>query len=597
MGTPATDLPQQELAVPGIAPELFVGICTLLLAIAVWLWVRQRRQQQRVEAQVRLRTLELSVAHRQLAASEARSRAVFELGLVGLAELATDTAIVRCNGEFAAMLGVAREGLTGTRFLQLVEEADRAEVRAGADALSRGAAERHVAVLRVVGADGVARRARLALRAVTGDDGAVEQLLAVLVDLTEILGLVEGLQVAKEQAEAATRAKSEFLANMSHEIRTPITAILGYTDMLREEEQSPDVVQAIDVIQRNGKHLLVILNDILDLSKIEARKLHVESLPFALLPLLDDVHALLRARAIEKGIGFDVVGEGAVPLQLTSDPTRLRQILTNLVGNAIKFTDDGSVTIAVGLVPAEPRPLLEVHVRDTGIGMTAEQQASLFQPFVQADNSTSRRFGGTGLGLAISHRLAGMLGGALRVASAPGRGTTFTLTLDPGALDPAQCAATLDDARARSRALPKVAAPGDPQQQRPCRVLVAEDGPDNQRLLRALLTKAGHTLEIVDNGQLALDAIAQAREAGEPFDVVVMDMQMPVLDGYGAVRALRAQGDGVPVIACTAHAMAEERDKCLAAGCSDYTTKPIDRRDLLKKVARWTTRSPADGMR
>ena len=413
--------------------------------------------------------------------------------------------------------------------------------------------------------------------------------MALRFDITAEKSDAAALVAARAEAEAANAAKSQFLANMSHEIRTPMTAILGYATLLRESEQKPEVLQALDVIQRNGQRLLVILNDILDLSKIEAACMAVESCRFELGPMLREIVDLMRSGAADKQLVLKVEASTPLPRHVTSDPTRLRQILTNLIGNAIKFTEHGTVRIAVSCTPPGELPgRLRILVEDTGIGMTPRQQMSLFQPFSQGDNTVTRRYGGTGLGLAISQRLAAMLGGAIHAASEPGVGTTFCLTIDPGPL-------SADDYRPSSMADCDAAAtlpPATPSSanSRTLRVLVAEDGPDNQRLFRAMLAKAGHDFTIVGDGEAACTAVLAAAHAQRPFDVVVMDMQMPVLDGYGATRRLRELGITTPVIACTAHAMAEDRDRCLAAGCSDFTTKPIDRRALLAKIA---ARSPA----
>jgi signal transduction histidine kinase/ActR/RegA family two-component response regulator len=399
------------------------------------------------------------------------------------------------------------------------------------------------------------------------------------------------LAVAKEQAEAFSRCKTEFLANMSHEIRTPMTAILGYADVLMDEgdlSQAPESrIEAIFTIKRNGEHLLRIINDILDLSKIEAGKMTVESVACSPIQLLTDVDSLMRVRAEAKGIALRVECAGELPESIHSDPTRLRQILVNLVGNAVKFTSRGAVCVIARLVRGE-RPSLEFDVVDSGVGMTAEQTQRLFQPFSQADASTTRSFGGTGLGLVISKRLAEMLGGDVAVVKTePGVGTTFRFTLAIGSLAGVPMIATQGGVsnfvKAQVPAIPNTSV----IQLTRCRILLAEDGVDNQRLIAFVLRKVGAEVVTVENGQLAVDAALAADEQGRRFDVILMDMQMPVMDGYQAVALLRAKRYRGPIIALTAHAMSGDREKCLGVGCDDYATKPIDRDALIEQIARW----------
>ena len=389
---------------------------------------------------------------------------------------------------------------------------------------------------------------------------------------------------ANQELEAANRAKSEFLANMSHELRTPMTAVLGYADLLLDDDLTAEERQAhVSTIRKNGEHLLSVINDILDLSKIEAGRMTVERIPCAPSQILDDVVSLLHVRAVSRGLALQVRYETPIPEMIRSDPTRLRQILLNLVGNAIKFTERGSVQLLVSCDAARRRIAFEIA--DTGIGMSREHVERLFQPFTQADTSTTRVFGGTGLGLAICHRLAGMLGGDIQVASLLGRGSSFVLTLEAGPLD----AVRMID---RFRVPAPAAATGPlPSAQLAGSALLAEDSRANQALIATFLRKAGVVVTIAETGRIAVEE-ALAERAGESgFDVILMDMQMPELDGYGATRALRQSGYRRPIIALTAHAMDGDRDKCLAAGCDDYLTKPVDRDALLTKVADWIQRS------
>ncbi len=393
------------------------------------------------------------------------------------------------------------------------------------------------------------------------------------------------LEASSHEVQAANQAKTEFLANMSHEIRTPLTSILGYAELVLHDEQiagSADEREgALRVIQRNGEHLLGILNDILDLSKIEAGKLSCEQLRFSPGHLLHEVAALMGVRAQAKGLDFNFSCDGPIPQTIRSDPTRLRQILINLLGNAVKFTETGEIKVVVRMAAA-PAELIEFEVRDTGIGMNAAQVESVFQPFAQGDTSTTRQFGGTGLGLAISSRLAEMLGGRLECESNSGAGSVFRVFVATGPLQGIKRINYLDDGTS-----PEPEAASEPPPLAPLarrRVLLAEDGPDNQRLVSLVLRKAGAETTIVENGQEAVDQVLAAWSSGRPFDIVLMDMQMPVLDGYSATEQLRQAGYTLPIVALTAHAMVGDREKCLAAGCSEYSTKPIDRRLLIAQL-------------
>ncbi|MFO0829844.1 MAG: CHASE4 domain-containing protein [Phycisphaerales bacterium] len=400
----------------------------------------------------------------------------------------------------------------------------------------------------------------------------------------------EELRAARDAAELANRAKSEFLANMSHEVRTPMTAILGYADLLSEQANQPGFRpnDCIETIRRNAKHLLTIINDILDLSKIEAGRMQVERTDFAPARIAAEVVELLQEHATRKSLALKVEFATPMPQRIVSDPTRLRQILLNLTGNAIKFTLSGSVTLRL-LCDASRRQLV-AEVVDTGIGMTEAQTRRLFTPFSQADASTSRVFGGTGLGLTISRRLAQLLGGSLILASTSQAGSTFRLTVDTGPLD--GVAFSRDPLAADAPASGPAPSAPEPATTHPgaelvgLSLLLAEDGPDNQRLIGFVLRKAGATLQIVSDGRAAVDATLAAMRAGRPFDVILMDMQMPVLDGYGATRELRTRGITTPVLALTAHAMEGDRNCCLAAGCDDYETKPIERLRLVATCAR-----------
>ncbi len=404
------------------------------------------------------------------------------------------------------------------------------------------------------------------------------------------------LEIARLEADAANLAKSEFLANMSHEIRTPMTAILGYAETLLTEgditQAPPQRIEAIQTIIRNGEHLLNLINGILDLSKIEAGKLKLEQVGCSPFQLAHEVISLMDVKADAKGLPLTLKSADKIPKTIRTDPTRLRQILINIVGNAIKFTEVGQVCLEISVSEAtDAHPLIRFDVRDTGIGMTQQQTGQLFRAFSQVDASTTRKFGGTGLGLAISKRLAKMLGGDITVTSQAAKGSTFRVTVATGPLDDVPMIDP-EDCIGCDRATPEKKLPTDtPPEQLDCRVLLAEDGADNQRLISFLLEKAGARVTVAENGQTAYEKATQAAHTDQPFDVILMDMQMPVMDGYEATRKLRTDGYTAAIIALTAHAMDGDRDKCIEVGCDDYASKPINREKLIAVVSKYGRQS------
>ena len=396
----------------------------------------------------------------------------------------------------------------------------------------------------------------------------------------------EALQKAKEQAEFANISKSAFLANTSHELRTPMTAILGYAEMLLDPAQSVDDRRnCVQTIHRNGEHLLSIINDLLDISKIEAQKVTVEKLKTSLPLLVADVIGLTRPWAIKKGLSYEVEFAGEIPATIETDALRTKQVLVNLIGNAIKFTQSGSVKLAIRREISYFRQTIYFEVSDTGIGMTPPQIAKLFQPFTQADDSTTRRFGGTGLGLTISQRLARVLGGDIAVQSTMGVGSTFTVHIDGGTREGIEVIENLTVDQLQVGADEQVIC--EPQALKGT-VLLAEDGEDNQALIATHLRKVGLDVVIACDGKQAVDQV-KART----FDLILMDMQMPEMDGYSATRLLRQTGHTLPIIALTANAMAEDRVRCLDAGCTEYLSKPVSRTQLLRTVARFLKRGQA----
>ncbi|HOW69419.1 MAG TPA: response regulator [Phycisphaerae bacterium] len=407
------------------------------------------------------------------------------------------------------------------------------------------------------------------------------------------------LHKAMVEAEAANRTKSEFLANMSHEIRTPMTAILGYCELIANPAKEctqchahlncvtrTDALQHLATIRRNGEHLLSVINDILDLAKVESGRLTVECQPCSLRAVIEDVACLLRVRAQEKGLAYEIEYAGPIPATIRTDAGRLRQILLNLTANAVKFTIQGSVRTIVRCLTDALEPYIQCDIVDTGIGMTGEQTAHLFQPFAQADSSTTRRFGGSGLGLAIARSLARMLGGdVVIVETQPDQGTRIRLTVTTGSLEGVSMISPAEADEPVARTEPVLRPSVGSHDLKGARLLLAEDGVDNQRLIGHILKAAGAEVVIVDNGQSAVETAMNVKTGPQAFDAVLMDMQMPILDGYTAARTLREQGYDGTIIALTAHAMSSDREKCLAAGCDAYASKPIDQRSLVDLIA------------
>ena len=374
------------------------------------------------------------------------------------------------------------------------------------------------------------------------------------------------LSKAVIEAESANKMKSNFLANMSHEIRTPLTAIIGYADLMKKGQQTEqEQISQIEAIGRSSRHLLEIINDILDLSKIEAGQLVIETLPVSPIKVVKEVENIIAVRAEEKGLSFNVNYRFPLPRFIITDPTRLRQILLNLCSNAVKFSNEGSININIGYNDEVQR--IKFEVTDAGIGMTDDEIERLFKPFSQADTSTTREYGGTGLGLSISKQLAEQLGGEISCISRKKIGSKFTLTVDTGKIDTDDLIYTLDDAESIqntvSSTITKPMLMG--------RVLLAEDTPDNQMLISMYIRRTGAEVDVVENGKQAVESALQ-----NEYDLVFMDMHMPVVDGLQAVQILRLSGYSKPIVALTANALKEDRDKCISAGTDDYLTKPIE---------------------
>ncbi|RMH26212.1 MAG: response regulator [Planctomycetota bacterium] len=491
--------------------------------------------------------------------------------------------------------------MTPERGFEMVHDDDRDHLRAQIESVIAGSADRFCVEYRKRCADGEFRWLRGYGRAAKRDEqGRAVRVIGVNIDIherrllkirneqytrellqakklleTRAEALARATAEAREariKAEKADAAKSDFLANVSHEIRTPMNAIVGYIDVLRSPETDPTLrEEAAETIRRNADHLLALIDDVLDLSRLDAEHLMVETVACCPEEIVRDALRTVGPAAEKKGVRLETRFEPSLPAVTGGDPVRLRQILVNLLSNAVKFTDQGSVSV---FAATQGTDTLTIEVTDTGIGMTEEQAGRVFEPFTQADASTTRRHGGTGLGLTLSRRLARALGGDLVIArTTPGGGTTMRLTVEM-----------------RDVPVTPTLQPSTPHRNgvKGMRVLLVEDGPDNRRLLTYFLRQAGADVTEAVDGRDALSIVSTAEQA---FDVILMDMQMPELDGYQATRTLRASGLSTPIIALTAHASVQDRAKCLEAGCDDYATKPIGREALIDLCGRWGSRS------
>ena len=510
-------------------------------------------------------------------------RLEFALATAGIGvwdvDLATDHLI--WDDHCRCMLGITHKQpyYNELDWLGVIHPEDRSRALSETNAAIRGSG-RFRTDYRVVRPDGEIRHIRDTAALYKGEDGT-RRLVGLIVDITEDIALQQELRERRSEAEAATLAKSRFLATMSHEIRTPLSGVLGLLGlMLEARDLSPEQKERATLALASAEQLLEILNAILDFSRLEAQQVRVAPEPVDIFALVRDIAALMTAAAERKGLNFRVEFVRGLPQRIMADPQKLRQILANLASNAIKFTERGEVVVTVSHRVVNGRDRLHVAVRDTGIGISSPQADEIFEHFVQGDNSFTRKAGGTGLGLAISRQLVMLMGGEIAVESVPGQGSTFTFEI----LAPA--AGGAEEATTRTAKGPIKAA-------RPMRLLLAEDNPTNQYVIGAVLRAQGHAVETVPNGVAAVAAAGSGR-----YDAILMDVHMPEMDGFAAARAIRllaGKAGQVPIIALTANAMEGDREACLAAGMSDYVSKPVDVATLHAVLARVQAEAPSSG--
>lgn len=529
----------------------------------------------------------------KLRTSEARFRAIFEGTSVGITLINREGRLVESNPALQEMLGYNGRELANMVFTELIYPADTANYIGLFNSLWAGRQDSYQMEKRYARKDG--RLVWVSVNFSLARDNLNEPMfiIGVVDDVTDRKRVEEAMQQAKEAAEAANKAKSEFLASMSHEIRTPMNAIIGMAELLGETPLTSEQQKYIMTFRSAGETLLNLINDILDLSRVEVGHYELESIGFDLSNVIEKTCEVMAIRAHEKGVELVCQLMPDVPLELVGDPGRLRQIIINLIGNAIKFTDKGEVLLKVELEDRQP-PFPTGHdmrecrllftIRDTGIGIHPEKMDAIFEWFTQADSSTTRKYGGTGLGLTIAKRFVELMGGRIWVESEVGKGSTFYFTIRFAI----QSETTMGKAKPPNGKSELEEATTAFADQRALRILLVEDSPDNQLLIQAYLKKTAYLIEIAENGEVAVEKFKSAK-----YDLVLMDMQMPVMDGYTATRTIRKweaenRLTPTPVVALTAYALKEDAQKSLDAGCTAHLTKPVKKAILMEAIREYS---------
>ena len=571
---------------------LFYPLATMLLCL-----IFRNHEQQVIDQQALSSAQDAVVAAEH--ASMQRFHAYFDHSIVGLAITSLEKGWIEVNDALCATLGYTREELTRMTWTELTYPEDLAPDQAQFNRMLAGEINSYAMDKRFIHKDGHLVDTRLAVSHVRKPDGSLDYVVAMVEDISErkqaekdlrahhdhleevVKERTAALTIAKEAAEAANRAKSTFLANMSHELRTPMNGILGMTHMALRYTDDPKLKDRLGKVIQSSHHLLAVINNILDISKIEAEHLTLEATSFYFGEVLENLFRLVSHKAVEKQIKLRVDLAPEVPgMKLLGDPLRLGQILINLTGNAIKFTDHGSIIVRARLLEDTPEGvLLRIEVADTGIGITTEQQQRLFTAFEQADGSMTRKYGGSGLGLAISKRLVEIMGGEIGVTSTPGQGSTFWFTVRlVKSSELVQPAPAISEVSAYERLLNEYLG---------TRLLLAEDEPISQEVSRGLLEDAGLVVDLAEDGLQALDLAKQ-----NSYALILMDMQMPHMNGIDATKAIRALPgyEQKPIVAITANAFDEDCRLCLRAGMNDHIAKPVDPDKLYEILLKWLSR-------